>query len=73
MIGGVQKIVNPGSSRLMLEEDSGAVSTYVVDDKIQTISKISEGFSGVTGIDLNQVIVSGEKDDVYELNLDSKA
>jgi RHS repeat-associated protein len=70
MIGGVQKIVNPGSSRLMLEEDSGAVSTYVVDDKIQTILKTKSNFSGINILDNNQLALSDSTDSIYELNLD---
>ncbi len=38
-IGGVQKIINPESDRIMLEEANGARSSYIIDNPIQTVYK----------------------------------
>ncbi len=54
-IGGVQKIVNPNSSKIMIEEGDGAISTYDFDNTISTVVNFDDINGDATaGISLNE-------------------
>ncbi len=69
MIGGVQRIVNPVGARLMIEEEDGSVSTYVVNDKIQTLANFSEGISGFAALGNDRFSVASSSDQVFEVDV----
>ncbi|MEK6628643.1 MAG: RHS repeat-associated core domain-containing protein [Bdellovibrionota bacterium] len=53
-IGGFQKIANPSSNKIMLEESNGAISSYAINDTIQTVIDVaSQGGEIKNGVALN--------------------
>lgn len=42
-IKGIQKILNPNDNRIIIEESDGAISTYSIENKIQTILRDTTG------------------------------
>ncbi len=53
-IGGVQKILNPGGSKLVLEEADGGISTYSLKNTIQTVFDVGAKSGDVkSGVALN--------------------
>ncbi len=53
-IAGIQKIVNPNSQRILLEEADGSISTYSVDNTIETVADLNSLNGDLSkGISLN--------------------
>lgn len=75
-VSGVQKIVNPGSNQLLVEEADGSLVTYGLKNTIETVLDLSSSSTDISrGVALNnwpQVFMAAKTtDDIYSQNVQS--
>ncbi|MBI2522737.1 MAG: PKD domain-containing protein [Bdellovibrio sp.] len=60
-IAGVQKIINPDSPRIMIEEADGAISSYALDNTIETFAGMRGSYGAADLKDFDNILIADNR------------